>query len=316
MGERFVKLGQHEHTFGLGQRRAGEVRTWLVIVVTAVTMVVEVTAGVLLGSMALLADGLHMASHAAALAITAFAYRYTRRHAADGRFNFGTGKVNSLAAFASAVVLVLFAGLMAWESVERFIWPVGIKYDQAIVVAVVGLMVNGVSLWLLREPGGVGHGHQGEGHVRHGRGGDHALWSAYLHVLADTVTSLLAIGALVAGKYVGLGWLDPLMGLVAGALVTRWSWGLLGASSRVLLDMRPGEGLEGSIRKALEEGTNDRIADLHVWAIGPDMYAAEIAVVSREPRSPQAYRAALPAGGLLRHVTIEVYTDGDAGGGA
>jgi len=320
----------HDHTFGQDRKRSAERRTLVVIVITALTMAVEVTAGIAFGSMALLADGLHMASHASALAISAFAYFYTRRHAKDVRFNFGTGKVNSLAAFASAVTLVLFALVMASKSVERFIFPVAIEFNQAIFVAVLGLVVNGVCLVIL---GGRGHSdvrdgqagdkaarpdhrpvedhrerHNHQDHtpyfVRHEHK-DHSLWAAYIHVLADTVTSFSAIFALLAGKYLGQSWLDPFMGVVGAGLVIGWSWGLLHSSARVLLDMQVPQQVSDGIRKAIESEGDNRITDLHVWSVGPGIYAAEIAIVSTEPLEADGYYRLLPQQIGLVHVTVE-----------
>ena len=206
----------HEHSFGQEQVQAGERKTIAVILITAIMMVVEIAAGLAFGSMALLADGLHMASHTVAIGIAAFAYIYARRHAFDPRFNFGTGKVNALAGFGSAVLLVIFVLFMAWESVLRFVNPVDIAFNQAIVVAVIGLAVNGVSAVILSQsPGhdhGHGHAHDHEhehDHDHHHH--DHNLRAAYIHVIADALTSLLAIFALLAGKYFGLNWLDPVM---------------------------------------------------------------------------------------------------------
>ncbi len=292
----------HDHTFGQDAPKSGERRTLIVIAITAATMAVEISAGLAFGSMALLADGLHMGSHASALGISAFAYYYTRRHARDRRFNFGTGKVNSLAAFASAVLLVVFALIMAVESVGRLMAPVPIAFNSAILVAVLGLIVNGVCLLIL---GGDGHEHEheeGGGHELHK---DHNLLSAYLHVLADALTSVLAIVALLGGKYYGFNWLDPFMGIVGAALVTRWSWGLIGASSRVLLDMKAPEPIEKAIRKAVEEKDDNRITDLHVWAVGPEIYAAEISLVTSSPRAPDHYRTLLPKRLGLVHATFE-----------
>jgi cation diffusion facilitator family transporter len=285
----------HDHTFGQDQKRSAERRTLIVSVVTLLTMVVEIWAGLAFGSMALLADGLHMGSHASALAISVFAYRYTRTHAKDARFNFGTGKVNSLAAFASATMLALFALVMVWESIGRFISPVAIGFNQAILVAVLGLVVNGGCLAIL---GGHGHPHEHK---------DHNLRSAYLHVLADALTSVLAIFALLAGKYLGQRWLDPFMGLVGATLVVRWSWGLLRSSARVLLDMQAPEEVGEAIRRAIESEGDNRIADLHVWSVGPGIYAAEIAIVSSRPLDPDSYYNILPGKLGLVHVTVETH---------
>ena len=220
---------QHDHTFGQDRRRPGELRTLVVVLLTVTTMVLEIVAGIVYGSMAVLADGLHMASHALALAISLFAYIYARRNAYNDRFSFGTGKVNSLAGFTGAILLALFALAMAWASCHRIIEPVPIAFNQAIVVAFLGLLVNGMSVIIL----GGGHSHQnGNQHEeadessdsQHhgGREHDHNLRSAYLHVLADALTSLLAIVALLAGKYLGLNWLDPVMGIAGAVLVGIW----------------------------------------------------------------------------------------------
>ena len=285
----------HDHTFGQDEKRSAEKRTLIVSVVTLLTMVAEIWAGLAFGSMALLADGLHMGSHASALAISVFAYRYTRIHARDSRFNFGTGKVNSLAAFASATMLALFALVMAWESIGRFISPVAIGFNSAILVAALGLIVNGACLAIF---GGHGHSHEHK---------DHNLRSAYIHVLADALTSVLAIFALLAGKYLGQQWLDPFMGLVGATLVVRWSWGLLRSSARVLLDMQAPEEVGEAIRRAIESESDNRIADLHVWSVGPGIYAAEIAIVSSRPLDPDSYYNILPGKLGLVHVTVETH---------
>lgn len=287
-----IERWMHDHTFGQDVPRAGERRTLIVITITALTMVVEIAAGWLFGSMALLADGLHMASHAAALSISAFAYYYTRRHAADSRFNFGTGKVNSLAAFASAAILIVFAMVMAGESVKRFISPVSIEFNYAILVAAVGFVINVVCLAILHD---------------RDRHRDHNLLAAYLHVLADALTSLLAIAALLSAKYLGLLWLDPMMGMVGAALVVRWSLGLVRSSSRTLLDMAAPESLSVSIRGAIESRDDNRVSDLHIWSVGPGIYAAEIAVVTSTPRAPDDYYKLIPGDLGLVHATIEVH---------
>ncbi len=291
----------HSHSFGQEVKRPGEGRTRTVIIITAAMMIIEISAGIGFGSMALLADGLHMASHASALTISALAYFYTRKHAHDERFNFGTGKINSLAGFASAVLLVSFAVVMAWESIGRILKPVAIGYRQSILVAVLGLAVNIACLLILR---GDDHNHDDHdhGHERH----DHNLWSAYLHVMADAMTSVLAIAALLAGRYYGLVWMDPLMGILGAALVSRWSWGLIRSTGQVLLDMKAPPGILQAIRSAIEADGDNRISDLHVWSVGPAIYSAEIGVVSSSPREPSAYRALLPTTLHLAHVTIEV----------
>ena len=293
---------QHEHVFGQDRVRTGERRTLLVALLTAAMMVVEIAAGLAFGSMALLADGLHMASHAAALGISVFAYVYARRLAAHRHYSFGTGKVNALAGFASAVLLVIFAAAMVWESVERLLSPVAIAFDQALVVALAGLAVNGASALILAAPGQHAHNHDHHHHHH-----DHNLRSAYLHVLADALTSLLAIGALLAAKLLDAVWLDPVMGLVGAALVTRWSWGLLRDTSRVLLDAQLPEGATERVRAALEAQDDNRVADLHLWSIGPGIHAAAIVVISDHPRSPDHYRRLIPPDLQVVHATVEVH---------
>jgi cation diffusion facilitator family transporter len=294
-----------DHTFGQDRVRPGERRTLIVIVVTATMMVVEVAAGFMFGSMALLADGLHMGSHAVALGITAFAYHYARKWAHDRRYSFGTGKVNALGGFASAVLLAGFAVVMAWESVARLVHPVTIVFNQAIMVAVLGLLVNAVSVFIL---GGHGeqqdtgeHGDQGEPHHH-----DHNLRAAYLHVVADALTSLLAIFALLTGKYLGYVWMDPLMGVAGALLVTRWSIGLLRQTARVLLDRQADTDLEKSIVDAIEATGDARVVDLHVWSIGPGIYSVVVTIVASDPRPPDHYKRLLPAHSGIVHVTVEV----------
>lgn len=255
-----------------------------------------------------------MGSHATALGIAAFAYVYARRHAHDKRFSFGTGKVNALGGFTGAVLLAGFALFMAVESVARFIEPVTIVFDKAIAVAVIGLVVNGVSAWILggdEASHSHGHGHSHGAHddpyPRHQHHNDHNRQSAYLHVLADALTSLLAIVALLAAKYLGWQWMDPAMGIVGAVLVTRWSWSLLRDSGHVLLD-RQQPRLDASIRETIETGADERVSDLHVWSIGPGIYTAIVALVADDPLTPEQYRVrlqeALPR---LIHVTVEVH---------
>lgn len=301
-----VERQAHDHTFGQDVRRPGESRTLIVIAITAAMMAVEIAAGIAFGSMALLADGLHMGSHAAALTVTAVAYVYARRHAGDPRYSFGTGKVNALGGFSSAVLLAMFSLLMVWESVGRFLDPVEIRFDRAILVAVTGLVVNGASALVLgaRHEGGHGHDHDhGHGHDHYE---DHNLRAAYLHVLADALTSVLAIVALLAGKHLGLTWMDPAMGIVGAGLVARWSWGLLRDTGRVLLDRQALPEVRERIREAIERDGGDRVTDLHLWSIGPGIYALSLAVLTSDPRPPDHYKERLPRGAGLVHATVEV----------
>ena len=257
--------------------------------------------------MALLADGLHMASHAAALGLSAFAYAYARRHAHDRRFTFGTGKVNSLAGFASAVVLALFAVMMCIESVRRFLEPVPIAYNQAIAVAVLGLIVNGISVFILREghDHGHGHGHHGGDHD-HEHHHDHNLRAAHLHVLADALTSVLAIAALLTAKYFGVNWMDPAMGIVGGILVARWSWGLLGATSRVLLDRQAPEDVLDEVRAALGSIPVE-LVDLHVWEIGPGYRAAILGVETAGDLEVEDIKRLVPERLGIAHLTVALH---------
>jgi cation diffusion facilitator family transporter len=263
-------------------------------VITLVVMGVELVGGHIFGSMAVLADGLHMGSHALALGLAAIAYVYARRHAHDPRFCFGTGKVIEIAGFAGAFSLGGFSLLMAVESVQRLVSPVTISFGPAIAVAAGGLLTNLVCLSVL------GHAH--DDHHRHTH--DHNLRAAYLHVLADALTSILAIAALLAGQFAGWTWLDPTMGIVGAALVASWAWGLLKETVGVLLDRQQTEICE-QVREAVEvAGTT--VLDLHVWAIGPQIHSAALVVADPQPQPPDVYRQRLPDDAGIVHVTIEV----------
>ncbi len=296
---------RHNHDFNIDTSE-GERRTRLVVILTAVTMVVEIVAGYLFGSMALLADGWHMGTHVAALAISLFAYRYARRHAENPRFSFGTGKVTALGGFTSAVTLAMVALLMGVESIERLVSPETIRFNQAIAVAVLGLIVNLVSAWLLHGGAGGHHHHHHDAHQPHHHHHDQNLRAAYMHVLADALTSVLAIVALIAGKYFGWVWMDALMGIVGAVLITRWSIGLLQDTSAVLLDSVPSESLDRAIKEAIEGDSDNRIVDLHVWQLGPGSFGVIISLVTHEPRDPEHYKALIAHLHSLQHVTIEV----------
>jgi len=290
---------QHSHTFGQHIKRPGETRTLIVIAITAAMMVVEITAGIAFGSMALLADGLHMTSHTVALSINAFAYVYARKHAHNEKFCFGTGKVNTLGGYTGAILLAMFALVMVWESLERLISPVQIEFNNAIFVAVLGLFVNGLSVLIL------GHNHDSDkGHTHHH---DHNLWSAYLHVLADALTSLLAIFALLGAKYLGLIWADPVMGIVGAVLVARWSFGLLRTTSSILLDKETSDEIRISIKDMMEAQDDIRLADLHIWAVGPNIYSAILSIVTHHPQPPEYYKNLIPEELGVVHTSIEVH---------
>lgn len=316
--------GTHDHVFLGSDHARNERRVWMVIALTTVMMVAEIAAGHWFGSMALTADGWHMSTHAGAMLISALAYLYARKQASNPRFTFGTGKFGDLAGFASAVVLGVVALLIGWESAVRFVSPVEIDFNQAIVVAIIGLAVNIVSAWLLRDDHSHGghrhaHGHHhghGHAHGSHAHHGDHAhhggkdnnLRAAYLHVVADALTSVLAIVALLLGKWNGWTFLDPAMGVVGGLVIARWSWGLIRSTGSVLVDASSENAtLSKEIRDAVEED-GERITDLHVWQVGPGHHAAIVAIQSAEPKAPAFYREKLRAIHELSHVTVEVST--------
>jgi len=297
---------QHTHAFGQDKKRPGELRTIIVIAITGTMMFVEIAAGIVFGSMALLADGLHMASHTVALGITVFAYIYARRHAHDTRYSFGTGKVNALGGFTGAVLLAIFALIMAWESVERFIYPVEIAFNQAIFVAVLGLTVNGASVFILgHQQNNQNHNHDNREQQEHNH--DHNLRAAYLHVLADTLTSFLAIFALLTAKYWGLVWMDPLMGIVGAILVSRWSFGLVRTTSTILLDKQGPEKIRSIIIDSIEKDDDRNIVDLHLWSIGPNIYGVIVAIVAHDPKPSEYYKEMIPSDLGLVHVTVEVH---------
>ncbi len=292
---------RHDHSFGQEHRKPGERRTLIVIILTAVTMAIEIAVGILTGSMALLADGLHMGSHTVALGLATFAYAYARHHAHDERYAFGTGKVNALAGFTGAILLLGFALLMAFESVRRFVYPVPIVFDSAIVVAIIGLIVNGISVFIL------GREHDHDNDQAHCHHHDHNLRSAYLHVLADALTSVLAIAALLSGKYFGAVWLDPAMGVVGAAMVTVWSRGLLRQTSIVLLDRQGPKHIRDAMATALESDPAVTVTDLHLWSIGPGIWAAEVTVLTANPQPIAHYKSLIPSDFGVRHFTIEVH---------
>jgi cation diffusion facilitator family transporter len=295
---------RHEHVF-LGEHHArNERRSWAVVALCGATMAAEIAGGLVWGSMALIAEGLHMSTHAGALVIAALAYAYARRHAKDERFAFGTGKLGDLAAFASAIVLAMIALLIGGESIARLFNPVAIAFDEAIPLAALGLAVNLVSAWLLREAGPA-HDHRRDPHHPHPHHhADHNLRAAYIHVLADAAVSLLALFGLAAARACGAAWMDPAMGLLGMLVILNWSWNLMRAAGGVLLDVRP-EGIARAIAERLEE-VGDRIADLHLWRVGPRHHAAVVSLVSHNPGPPALYKARLADIAGLSHITIEV----------
>ncbi|GLK77232.1 cation transporter [Methylopila jiangsuensis] len=310
----------HDHRFLGAEHARNERRTLIVVAITAAMMVVEILAGWAYGSMALLADGWHMATHAGAIGLAAFAYRFAARHDADPRFSFGAGKVGDLAGFSSAIVLGVIALAIGVESVVRLTAPQPVAYAEATAIAVIGLAVNVVCALLLGHDhshgGGRHHGHHhGHGHDRHDHADDHDhdghahddhnLRGAYVHVLADALTSALAIGGLLAGWRFGWTWVDPAIGVVGAGVIGWWSISLARDTGRVLVDATPDARLAAHIRATLETG-DVRVTDLHLWRIGPGHMAAIVSLVTHRPEQPAAYKARLGALEGLSHVTVEV----------
>lgn len=306
----------HDHLFLGDSHGRNERRTRIVIALTLVMMAVEIVCGTLFGSMALLADGWHMGTHAAALGISAFAYLYARRHAHDPRFSFGTGKFGELAAFTSALALIAIALLIGVESVHRIVAPAPIAYGEAIAVAVIGLLWNLGCALLLRQDGDHHHGHgHSHGHDHHhGQDNDHDhrhghvdlnLRAAYLHVLADAATSVMAIVGLALAWSFQWAWMDPLVGIAGACAITIWSLGLIRDAGRVLLDIVPDQHAADEIRRRLETG-DDRVADLHLWQVGPGHLAVVASIVTHQPQPPSAYKAKLKGIAGLSHISIEI----------
>ena len=302
MHQEELKHWQHSHDFSADRHRA-EKSTTVVMGLTAVTMVAEIVAGSFFGSMALLADGWHMATHVAALGIAVFAYRYARRHANNPRYTFGTGKVTILGGYTSAVALAVTALTIAVESVTRFFEPQAIAFNEAIAVAFLGLIVNLASAWLLQDHH---HGHSHHGDRKHDHHRDSNLKAAYIHVVTDAITSVLAIIALCSGKYLGWIWLDPVIGLVGAAVISKWSYGLVQDTGAILLDGAIDKQIKSNIMTAIEADGDSHITDLHLWYIGQNHLSAIIAIVTYNPRSPEYYKSLLNKIPSLVHVTVEV----------
>jgi cation diffusion facilitator family transporter len=327
----------HDHVFlGEGHERA-ERRTWAVIVLCSVMMVAEIVGGALFGSLALIADGLHMSTHAGALLLAALAYTYARKYANDSRFTFGTGKFGDLAGFSSAIVLAMIALLIGYEAVERLLNPIPISFNEAIPIAVLGLVVNIASAWLLS--GGHDHDHS-HGHAHHhdhahdeearqarelafeehdhdhthdhlhdhGHGAHHRdnnMRAAIVHVLADAAVSVLVIVGLVSARAFGWLWMDPLAGLIGACVIASWSYGLIRDTGAILLDMNPDRGMANRLREAIEN-EGDMLADLHLWRLGPGHLGAIVSVITSKGREADFYRARLARFKSLSHLTVEV----------
>ncbi|MBW1968969.1 MAG: CDF family Co(II)/Ni(II) efflux transporter DmeF [Deltaproteobacteria bacterium] len=290
----------HSHNFNVDDGHA-ERNTRRVILLTVFMMVIEISAGYLFGSMALLADGWHMGTHAVALGIAAFAYYYARLNSDNPNYSFGTGKVGVLGGFASAVVLAIVALLMGIESIERLISPKQIHFNEAIAVAVIGLIVNIISALLLQD-----RHHHSEGHSSDKIHQDHNLKAAYLHVMADALTSLLAIIALFTGKMFGWIWMDPIMGIVGALLITRWSYRLLIDTGKILLDRDINQEAVAEIQAKIESDSDNKVSDIHVWRVGSYHLSAIISIVTDYPKPPEYYKTLLADYEELVHVTVEV----------
>lgn len=313
---------QPPHDYRPLERRS-ERRTWAVVILTGLTMLLEIAAGYWFNSMALLADGWHMASHMVAIGLAALAYLLARRYAADHRFTFGTWKIEVLAGFASALLLVVVALLMIGESLLRFWAPAAIGFDEALVVAVVGLLVNLLSAWLLRDQHdhGHGHGHGDDAHSHAERGHAHAhgapgkdlnRHAAFIHVLTDALTSVAAIIALLGGKLFGWGWLDPAMGIIGALVILVWARGLLRDTAKALLDREMDDPLVGKVREALERVPDTEVTDLHLWRVGRSQYSCILSVVTHQPHTADRYKAALQPFAQLVHITAEVNRCGES----
>jgi cation diffusion facilitator family transporter len=320
----------HSHVFlGSGHAR-NERRTWGVIALCCLMMVAEIVGGLLFGSIALVADGLHMSTHAGALLLAALAYSYARRHADDARFTFGTGKLGDLAGFTSAVVLAMIAILIGYEAVMRLMAPIPVRFDEAIAIAVLGLGVNVASAFMLGG-GHHDHGHDhhhGSAHDHDDHGHDHThdhgdddhrhhhqdarthrdnnLRAALVHVMADAAVSVLVIGGLLLGRFLGWVFMDPLAGIVGAVVIASWSYALIRDTGGVLLDMTPDPNLAENIRMAVERD-GDRLCDLHLWRLGPGHIAVIVSIATAMPRAPAFYRERLAPFRSLSHVTIEVH---------
>jgi cation diffusion facilitator family transporter len=319
----------HSHVFLGAEHEQSERRTWAVIWLTGAMMVAETVGGMLFGSIALVADGMHMSTHAGALLLAALAYRYARRHADDPGFTFGTGKLGDLAGFASAIILAMISLLIAYEAVSRILEPVQIHFAEAIPIACVGLAVNIASALILSGGGHHGHDH-GHGHQHgedHEHGSDHDedhpvvfeehehvggavqrdynMQAAVVHVMADAAVSVLVIGGLVLALIFGWLWMDPLAGIIGAGVIASWAYGLIRNTGAILLDMNPDRDMERQLRETIESG-GDRLADFHLWRLGPGHLGAIVSVVTTQYRDPDYYRARLARFRSLSHLTIEV----------
>ena len=304
--ERVFPLPPHDHVFLGHDHDKAERRTWAVIALCSVMMIAEIIGGVLFGSLALVADGLHMSTHAGALLLAALAYTYARKYAGDRNFTFGTGKFGDLAGYSSAIVLAMIALLIGYEAVSRLLNPVAISFNEAIPIAVLGLAVNVASAWLLS--GGHHHGHNHDHEDDHGRGAHHRdnnMRAAIVHVIADAAVSVLVIIGLLLARAFGWLWMDPLAGIIGAGVIASWSYGLIRDTGAILLDMNPDRDMAGKLRQAVE-GEGDQITDLHLWRLGPGHLGAIVCVATTKAREANYYKSRLARFTSLSHLTVEV----------
>jgi cation diffusion facilitator family transporter len=312
-----TEASDHSHVFFGAAHARNERRAWFVIALCGTMMLLEIVGGLAFGSIALVADGLHMSTHAGALLLAALAYAFARRYADDRRFSFGTGKLGDLAGFTSAVVLAMIALLIGYEAISRLFTPVPISFAEAIPIAALGLTVNLASAWLL---GGGDHGHHHEHEhdndnehdhdhgSRHGR--DNNMRAAVIHVMADAAVSVLVIVGLVLARILGWLWMDPLAGIAGAIVIASWSYGLIRDTGAILLDMTPDANLAYRIRSAIESD-GDRVCDLHLWRLGPGHLGAIVAIRTTQPRDSDYYKLRLAEFRSLSHVTVEVTATGN-----
>jgi cation diffusion facilitator family transporter len=303
----------HSHVF-LGEgHETSEKRTWAVIWLCGAMMVLEIAGGIAFGSIALVADGLHMSTHAGALLLAAIAYTYARKHADDDRYTFGTGKLGDLAGFSSAIILAMIAILIGYESLTRLFVPVPIHFGEAIPIAILGLLVNVASAWLLSGGGHHHHGHDhhhdhdhGHGHDAHGAAHrDNNMRAAIIHVMADAAVSVLVIAGLLLARAFGWLWMDPLAGLVGSAVIASWAFGLVKDTGAILLDMNPDRTMTANVRQTVE-AEGDHLTDIHLWRLGPGHLGAILSVATKSDRDAAYYHGKLARFGTLSHLTVEV----------
>ncbi len=293
---------RHSHKYNSNNNRAQK-NTYYVLILTAITMIVEITAGTMYGSMALLADGWHMGTHVTAFMITIFAYSYAKKYENTDKYSFGTGKVNVLAGFTSAIALGIVALLMVAESINRFFEPQIIHFNEAILVAIIGLVVNVASMFILHD--NHDHHHHGEEHS-HEHHKDHNIKAAYFHVLADALTSLFAIFALLLGKYFGWNWVDPIMGIVGGIIITKWSIGLVKETSPILLDENIKKEYQNKIIEKIQKDEDNIVSDIHIWKISANHYSCILSIITHNPKTVDYYKKLLKDFHKISHISIEI----------